>query len=534
MGTVKRTWLVVALCLLLVAIDAALAAKADADRFGTSGWLVAADVATGLALIIAAVCAKGPVGQRFLVAVVGAAWLVGSWLPVAASLHQGLLVVALLAFPLGRIRGLWRWLVAALAVPVALGVDQQIAVSAVFALTALVVLIGGAPGYSAYSARLYPGLAAAACALTLAVSSTLADGAAQPFNPTVASLAWQAAIVLIAAGFLPASRAAALERVRRAQDAVGSESDSGLAALAAVLGPAVGDPELRIYRWRDAAASYVDDEGRPMTSRAAGLRQQEVYDGAAPVAIVVHASDALDDPLTARAVAEAVRLTVSNSTLREELRDRLVDLEASRLRLFSAADRARQQVAADLRQSVEPALATVGQEVTGALTNVSTVSTAGGDEAASAALQIALHELTVLAQELRDLLRGVPPIDLGRGRLRGVLDTLFSGIPLRHSVTIAADAAWDERIETVLFYVCAEALTNSVKHSDATRIDVVIRQRSNVVEMHVTDDGCGGADPNGSGLRGLADRLAASSGRLRVNSPPGAGTVLRAEVDTAS
>ena len=530
---VKHNWLLAVACPLL-ALDAALAAKADAASFGASGWLVAADLATALVLILAAVWGQGPVAQRSLVALVGAAWLLGSWLPLAGELHQGLLVVALLSFPLGRVRGPWRWVVAALAVPVALGVDQQIAVSAIFALTALVVLADGAHGYSSYSARVYPGLAAGACALTLAASWTLAEGRALPYDPTVASLVWQAVIVVIAAGFLGASRAAALDRLRRTQNAVGSASDSGLAALAAVLGPAVGDSDLRIFRWRDVVAAYVDDEGRPMPSRVAGRRHLEVYDATARVAVVVHESDALDDRLTAAAVGEAVRLTVSNATLRDELQHRLADLEASRLRLFTAADRARQQVAADLRESVEPALATVGQELVRALADPRTACIESGDEPAAAPLQVASHELAVLSQELRDLVRGIPPIDLGGGRLRAVLAALFSGIPLRHTVTIAADAAWDQRIETVLFYVCAEALTNALKHSDAMRIDVVVRQRSNVVEMQVADDGRGGADPHGSGLCGLADRLAASSGRLRVDSPPGAGTVLRVEVGLVS
>jgi hypothetical protein len=308
-GAVKHNWLLAVVCSLL-AVDAALAAKADAGHFDASGWLVVADLSTALVLILAAVCARGPVAQRLLVALVGAAWLLGSWLRAAGSLHQGLLVVALLSFPLGRVRGPWRWMVAVLAVPVALGVDQQIAVSAVFALTALVVLADGA--HSA-SARVYPGVAAGACALALAVSWTLADGTALPYDPTVASLVWQAVMVVMAAGFVGASRAAALERVRRVENAVGSASDSGLAALAMVLGQAVGDPDLRIFRWRDVVASYVDDDGRPAPSRVGERRHQEVYDGTARVAVVSHASDALEDRLTAEAVGQAVRLTAART-----------------------------------------------------------------------------------------------------------------------------------------------------------------------------------------------------------------------------
>jgi signal transduction histidine kinase len=97
-------------------------------------------------------------------------------------------------------------------------------------------------------------------------------------------------------------------------------------------------------------------------------------------------------------------------------------------------------------------------------------------------------------------------------------------------VTVAADVASGQDTETALFYVCSEALANAVKHAAAKRIDITVLRVNGAIEAVISDDGRGGADPTGSGLQGLADRLAARSGRLRVESPPGAGTTVTAVV----
>jgi signal transduction histidine kinase len=98
------------------------------------------------------------------------------------------------------------------------------------------------------------------------------------------------------------------------------------------------------------------------------------------------------------------------------------------------------------------------------------------------------------------------------------------------SVTVAADAAGDQDREAAFFYLCSEALANAVKYADATRIDITVRRVNGAMEAVISDDGRGGADPTGSGLQGLADRLATLNGRLRVKSPPGAGTTVTAVV----
>jgi signal transduction histidine kinase len=93
------------------------------------------------------------------------------------------------------------------------------------------------------------------------------------------------------------------------------------------------------------------------------------------------------------------------------------------------------------------------------------------------------------------------------------------------------DARAPAPVEAAAYFVCAEALTNVAKYADATRVTVEARRDGGRLTVTITDDGAGGADPErGSGLRGLADRVEALGGRLSVESPPGAGTRLVAEL----
>jgi hypothetical protein len=128
---------------LVLVVLVVLAIRADVAAPHASAWLIVLDVATGMAFVVAAALAPGSHAERGLMAAVGLAWLTASFLPAARSVHQAVLVVALIAFPAGRVRGSSRWLVVGLAVPVAIGLLPQIAVAALFAVVALLVLIGG-------------------------------------------------------------------------------------------------------------------------------------------------------------------------------------------------------------------------------------------------------------------------------------------------------------------------------------------------------------------------------------------------------
>jgi signal transduction histidine kinase len=242
-----------------------------------------------------------------------------------------------------------------------------------------------------------------------------------------------------------------------------------------------------------------------------------------PVAVVAHRSAALEDAPTAAAVAAAVRLAVTHLRLQEEQQERLGELEASRARMVAAADRQRTRAAAELRQDVQAPLR-------GAQSELCATQAAVPDPKVAAAIDVVVQELAAATGEIADLVAGVPPADLGGGRLARALQGLAEASPVPVTVAVADDAAGSQEAETALFYVCCEALANAVKHAAATRVVIAVERLDGGLVATIADDGRGGADPAGSGLQGLADRLAARNGRLRVDSPPEAGTTVTATV----
>jgi signal transduction histidine kinase len=477
--------------LVILAVRADLAAQVD-------GWRMAVDVAVGVAFIVAGALPIGPARQRAIVAAVGGAWLLGSVFAEALPLHQAVLVVALVAFPTGQIRGRFGWLVAALAGVVAVGLVPQPGVALIFALVAVRAAMRPP------SARWYPVTAAGAVAVTLGVSWSVAR-VQESFDPALALLDYEVVLGLVAVTF-PVAYWSALRVRRRLADAVlVSRPLTGLDGFALVLGEALGDPSLRVHRW-------------PVRNLAAG-QALTVNEAGRPVAVVAHQSAALEDPLTARAVETAVRLAVTNIWLQDEQLSRLRELEAARARVVAAADRQREEVAAEL-----------GQNVAALLRDAQAELAKGQGSGTDTALDIVEAELATAIAEIGDLVAGIPPAKLGEGRLRDALQILAARAPAEVAISYSDDSAGDADAETALFYVCSEALANAAKHADAGRITIDVRRYGDLLEATVTDNGRGGADASGSGLIGLSDRLAVLDGRLRVVSPPGAGTTVTATV----
>jgi signal transduction histidine kinase len=504
--------------LVLVAL-VVLAIGADAAAPHASTWLIVLDVAAGVAFVVAAALAPGSHPERGLMAAVGAAWLTASFVPAARSVHQAVLAVALIAFPAGRVRGLRRWIVVGLAVPVAIGLLPQIAVAALFALVALVVLIGGRRD----AATGYPAAAAIAVALALGASWSVARWRADVFDPTLALMGYELVLMAVAIAFPVAAQAVIRSRARLADRLLAGERLTGLDGLAVVLGRALGDHSVQVFRWQSPDVGYVDEGGRQVPTGGGDRRWLTVDEPDGHVAVVAHQSPALDDPPTADAVAAAVRLAVTHLRLQEEQRQQLAELEASRARLVAAADRERERAATQLRQDVGVSLQLAQSELTA-------VRPATRDPAVAGSLDVVVTELATARDEIVELVAGVPPAQLGRGRLRDALDAVAQRSPVPVSVTVTADAAGDADTETALFYVCSEALANAVKYADANRIDITVRRVNGAMQAVISDDGHGGADPSGSGLQGLADRLATLNGRFRVESPPGTGTTVTAVV----
>jgi signal transduction histidine kinase len=152
-------------------------------------------------------------------------------------------------------------------------------------------------------------------------------------------------------------------------------------------------------------------------------------------------------------------------------------------------------------------------------------------DGAARLLDGASTELDAALDELRELARGIHPAVLTDRGLDAALETLARRAPLPVELTGEENERLPESIELAAYFVVAEALTNVAKYANATHATVHVERNNGRLVVEVADDGVGGADPTGgTGLRGLADRLAVIEGRLEVVSPPGEGTTIRARI----
>ena len=152
-------------------------------------------------------------------------------------------------------------------------------------------------------------------------------------------------------------------------------------------------------------------------------------------------------------------------------------------------------------------------------------------EKAAEMVGAAQEELTRALEELRELARGIHPAVLSDRGLQAAVEALAVRSPLPVKVVEVPGERLPEPVEAAAYFVIAEALTNVAKYANANAATVAVRRVNGHAEVEVRDDGVGGADPGrGSGLRGLADRVGALDGSLALDSPPGSGTTLRAEI----
>jgi signal transduction histidine kinase len=151
-----------------------------------------------------------------------------------------------------------------------------------------------------------------------------------------------------------------------------------------------------------------------------------------------------------------------------------------------------------------------------------------GEEEAPVLLTEALDHAEQATAELRELAHGILPGALTHGGLRAGVDALASRtpVPVETSVSVGRLPA---AVEATAYFVVAEALTNVAKHARAGRATVTARVEDGTFRLRVRDDGIGGARPDGSGLLGLADRLAVLDGQLRIESPADGGTLVAAD-----
>jgi signal transduction histidine kinase len=154
-----------------------------------------------------------------------------------------------------------------------------------------------------------------------------------------------------------------------------------------------------------------------------------------------------------------------------------------------------------------------------------------GAQGAAALIDASLEELNQATAELRELARGIHPATLTDRGLEAALGGLAGRSPVPVELVATPDMRMPSSVESAVYFVVAEALTNVARYAHAQRVKVAVVRRNGQVDVQVSDDGIGGADPaRGSGLRGLSDRVAALDGRLELTSANGDGTTVKARI----
>jgi len=211
--------------------------------------------------------------------------------------------------------------------------------------------------------------------------------------------------------------------------------------------------------------------------------------------------------------------------LRRRISVLVEELHASRARLVEAGDAARRRLERDLHDGAQSRLVAL------ALLLRSARRRAEGQPELAELLDQAQQELQTSLAELRELARGIHPAVLTERGLEPALQALVSRAPLPVTLEAATRERLPGPVESAAYFVVSEGLANVAKYAQATHASVEVRQVNGSVSVEVRDDGVGGADAaNGSGLRGLQDRLAALDGTLSLDSPAGRGTRLRARI----
>jgi signal transduction histidine kinase len=229
--------------------------------------------------------------------------------------------------------------------------------------------------------------------------------------------------------------------------------------------------------------------------------------------------------------AEEVRsaLTAENEQLTEQLEAKVEELRASRHRIVEAGYAERRRVERDLHDGAQQRLMALTMTLRLAREKIDV------DPAASAELlDEAMEELGAATAELREFARGIHPVVLSD---RG-LGAALTGLAERSPVPVQIAAAPGERlpmpVESAAYFVVAESLTNVARYAEAELATVRVERRNGSLEVEIRDDGAGGADPDaGTGLRGLADRVAALDGSFAVRSETGEGTTVEARIPCA-
>jgi signal transduction histidine kinase len=302
-------------------------------------------------------------------------------------------------------------------------------------------------------------------------------------------------------------------------------------ALQAALGRTLGDPTLVLAYRLPNSLGYADAAGRPVLVPPVTADRTSVaveHEGLEAAALVYDAS-LDDDPEMVEAVRAATTMALENERLLAESEARLAEVEASRQRIVAAGDAERRRLERNLHDGAQQRLVALSLQLRMIRSDIRRDPAQAEERVTSASDELA-HSL----EELRELARGIHPATLDHG-LASALESLATRSTVVTAVTCDAPEHVAREVELAVYFVACEALANVGKYANATTASLRLSRTADGVAIEIADDGVGGADAaRGSGLHGLADRVEALHGHLHVTSPPGAGTVITAELPCAS
>ena len=473
-----------------------------------------------------------------LMAATGFAWFAGNfataglgpfdWLAAhALYLYRGPLFQLVLSYPRGRLAGRIERSAVAVGYVAAIVTPAWRSGTATILLATLLVGVAGRSYLRAAGRERRERLAAlqatAFLGAVLAGDALVRLAVSTPDAKDATLLANEAALVVLAVSLLAGLLRWPWERAE-VTDFVVELGEARSGTLRDALARALGDPTLELGYWLPESGAYVDAAGRPLELPAAGSDRgvtRVERDGQA-VAVLVHDSSVLDDPGLVEAVAAAARLAASNARLQAEVRAQVSELQESRRRLVRAGDEERRRLEQRLHEGAERRLVALGQ----------VLERAGGSASGSGTAEIerARGQLGRTLADLHDLARGLHPRALTEHGLSTALASLARRSPVPVELTVPAERLPAE-VESAAYFICSEELANVAKYASASRVIVRVTADDRAALVEIADDGVGGADPaQGSGLRGLADRVEALGGQLRLESEPGGGTCLSAEI----
>ena len=302
--------------------------------------------------------------------------------------------------------------------------------------------------------------------------------------------------------------------------------------LSEALGGALGDPTLQVLLWAPEQEAYVDANAVAidLDSVDGGRAVTRLERDGRPMAAVLHDPALAEDPGLVAAVGAALRLAADNERLAAEVRSQLEEVSASRARIVEASDAERRRVERNLHDGAQQRLVVLSL----ALRRAQAQLPGDAGPELTGTLADATEQLKAALSELRQLARGIHPAILVEAGLPAALKALARESPVPVALRIDVPGPLPEPVEAAVYFVVSEALANVAKYAGADGVEVSVEIEGEQLRVQITDDGRGGADPmSGSGLRGLADRVAALEGRLDVRSPLGTGTEVTATLPVA-